>query len=201
MGGAVLAAEKMSSEEAKARVDDLIARQRASFYQSVINHRFNQELFAGELPREKFVGFLRNWFCFAFEINTTIASLVDRYLFFFQRHQDCYDLIAEKVADEFMHPGPGGHVKMFTPLAKAFGMELADLHETRLIPEARALLDVRCRLLLRGPFPEAIATTLGEGPIGEWLGMIGKALQEHYGLTDHQAQYFIKHYSAVTPVH
>lgn len=194
-------ATKMSREEAHARVEQL--RQQASrlLSERVIGHRFTQELGAGTLPREKFIGFLKNWYTFAVEINTTKAAMVDRYLSFLKRHTDCYDFLTEHIADEFSHPGRGGHTKLFIPVAQAFGLKIEDLVEAQLIPEGRALVDVRCQLLQKGPMAEAWAASLGEGPLGEWLGLCGQALEKRYGLTPEEAIYFSEHYKADTQEH
>jgi pyrroloquinoline quinone (PQQ) biosynthesis protein C len=198
---ATTAATKISAEEAHGCVEHLRQRACQLFQERVVKHRFTQELCEGSLPKEKFIGFLKNWYTFAVEINTTKAAMVDRYLPFLKRHSECYDLLTEHVADEFSHPGRGGHVKMFIPVAEAFGLQTKDLVEHKLIPEARALVDVRCQLLQKGPMAEAWAASLSEGPLGEWLGLIGRALEKHYGLTPEQAIYFSEHYKADTQEH
>ena len=192
---------KMSPKEAHARVEELRQRACQLLQERVTRHRFTQELCDGSLPKKKFIGFLKNWYSFAVEINTTKAAMVDRYLPFLKRHPECYDLLTEHVADEFSHPGRGGHVKMFIPVAEAFGLQLKDLVKAKLIPEARALVDVRCQLLQKGPMAEAWAASLSEGPVGEWLGLYGHALEKHYGLTSEQAVYFSEHYKADTQEH
>jgi len=197
----ITATTKMSPEEAHARVEELRSRAAQLFRERVVKHRFTEELSEGKLPREKFIGFLKNWYTFAVEINTTKAAMVDRYLPFLKRCSECYDLLTEHVADEFSHPGRGGHVKMFIPVAEAFGLQVKDLVEAKLIPEARALVDVRCQLLQKGPMAEAWAASLSEGPVGEWLGLCGHALEKHYGLTSEQVVYFSEHYKADTQEH
>lgn len=171
------------------------------FEERVIGHVFTRELEEGKLPRRKFAGFLENWYTFAVDINTTKAAMVDRYLPFLKRHSDCYDLLTEHVADEFSHPGRGGHVKMFIPILEPFDLSMEDLVEAKLIPEARALVDVPCQLLQKGPMAEAWAASLSEGPLGVWLGMCGHALESHYGLSPQQAIYFSEHYKADTQEH
>ena len=189
------------AEEARVCVERLRQRANGLFEERIFSHPFNQELFEGRLAREKFVGFLKNWYTFSVEINTGKCAAVDLYLPFLKRHPDCYDILSDAVADELIHPGPGGHVKMFIPLAAAFDVPMSDLVNAKLIPEARALVDVRCRLLRVGPFAEAIAASLSESSIGEWLGRMGRALEKHYGLTSEQTIYFSKHYEADTQEH
>ncbi len=92
-------------------------------------------------------------------------------------------------------------MNMFVPLAEAFGLTLTDLNSVKLIPEACAMVDVRCRLLQRGPMAEAMAASLGKAPLGEWLGVMAHALETHYNLMRDQAIYFSEHYEADTQVH
>lgn len=201
MGTPATGTTKITSEEAHAKVEGLRQRAHRLFGERVIRHRFTRELSEGKLPREKFIGFLKNWYTFAVEINTTKAAMVDRYLPFLKRYPESYDLLTEHVADEFSHPGRGGHTKMFLPLLEPLGLKIEDLVGAKLIPEGRALVDVRCRLLHIGPMAEAWAASLTEGPLGDWLGLCGKALEKHYGLTSEQAIYFSEHYKADTQEH
>jgi pyrroloquinoline quinone (PQQ) biosynthesis protein C len=192
---------RYTPEQADAIVKRLNELAEASFERQVFQHRFMQELMAGTLPLAKIKGFFANWYRFALEINTVKSDAYNHFLPFLERHPDCYDLFTEQIADELTHPGPGGHVKMLYLAGEAFGMTREDLVEVCLIPEARALVDVRVRLWREGPMAEAWASSMTEKSIGIWMGMWHEALTKHYGVDEYHAQYFSKHYEADTQEH
>ncbi len=84
----IAATTKMSSEEVSARVEELRSRADQLLHERVIGHRFTQELCQGKLTREKFVGFLKNWYAFAVEIKGHAAPGVDHELYSFQTRPD-----------------------------------------------------------------------------------------------------------------
>ena len=109
-------------------------------------------------------------------------------------------MFTTQIADELIHPGPG-HVKMLYIAGEGFGLSREDMVEAILIPEARALVDCRIRRWREGPFAEAVASSMTEGPIGIWMGQMHQALTKHYGISEYHAQYFSKHYEADTQEH
>src|SRR3954462_12946749 len=175
---------RYSADEAQALVERLREIGRAAFERQVFGHRYMQELMAGTLPLPKLKGFFLNWYRFALEINTVKSEAYNHFLPFLERHTDCYDIFTEQIADELIHPGPGGHVKMLYHTGAALGISRQELVEAMLIPEARALVDCRVRLWKEGPAAEAWASSMTEGPIGVWLGMWHDALTKHYGLSE-----------------
>ena len=192
---------RYSPDQAADMVDRLRRIADEGFERQVFSHRFMQELVAGTLPMSKIKGFFLNWYRFALEINTVKSDAYNHFLPFLERHPDCYDLMTEQIADELMHPGPGGHVKMLYLAGEGLGISREELVEHMLIPEGRALVDCRIRLWSEGPFAEAVASSLTETAIGVWLGMWHEALTKHYGMDEYHAQYFSKHYEADTQEH
>ncbi|HEY7066152.1 MAG TPA: iron-containing redox enzyme family protein [Chloroflexota bacterium] len=192
---------RYTPEQAQAIVDRLRQIGNEAFERQVFAHRYMQELMTGTLPMAKVKGFFLNWYRFAVEINTVKADAYNHFLGFLERHPDCYDLFTEQIADELIHPGPGGHIKMLYVAGEGFGLSREDLVEATLIPEARALVDVRVRLWRDGPYAEAVASSMTEGPIGVWMGMMHEALTKRYGISEYHAQYFSKHYEADTQEH
>ena len=201
MAIATEAVRRYSPDEAQAVVDRLRQIADEGFRRQVFAHPYMQELMAGMLSMSKIRGFFLNWYRFALEINTVKSEAYNHFLPFLERHPDCYDLFTTQIADELIHPGPGGHVKMLHRTGQALGLSLEELVEHKLIPEARALVDCRVRLWREGPMAEAWASSMSEGPIGVWLGMWHEALTRHYGLSEDDAIYFSKHYEADTQVH
>ena len=192
---------RYSPEQAAAIVQRLRDLAAESFQRQVFEHQFMHELMDGTLPLSKIKGFFLNWYRFALEINTVKSDAYNHFLPFLERHPDCYDVFTEQIADELMHPGPGGHIKMLYLAGEGFGLSREELVEHELIPEARALVDCRVRLWREGPMAEAWASSMTEGPIGIWMGMFHEALTGHYGISEHHSQYFSKHYEADTQEH
>ncbi len=201
MAIATEAVRRYSPDEAAAVVQRLRQIAEEGFEKQVFPHRYMQELMAGTLPLSKIRGFFLNWYRFALEINTVKSEACNHFLPFLERHPDCYDIFTTQIADELIHPGPGGHVKMLHRTGAALGISVEEMVEAMLIPEGRALVDVRVRLWREGPPAEAWASSMTEGPIGVWLGMWYDALTKHYGLSDEDAIYFSKHYEADTQEH
>jgi len=193
--------KRYSQQEADALVEKLQQLSEDAFERQIFQHQYMKELRAGTLPMSKIKGFFSNWYRFALEINVVKSDGYYQYLGFLERHPECYDLFTEQIADELIHPGPGGHIKMLYLAGSAFGMSREDLVEQQLIPEARALTDVRVRLWREGPKAEAWASSMSEKSIGVWMGQWHEALMKHYGVDEYHAQYFSKHYEADTQEH
>jgi pyrroloquinoline quinone (PQQ) biosynthesis protein C len=179
---------RYSPDEAAAEVERLRAISARGFERQIYQHPYMKELVAGTLSMARIKGFMSNWYRFALEINTVKSDAYNHFLPWLERHIDCYDLLTEQIADELMHPGPGGHIKMLYLAGQAMGMSREEIVEYPLIPEARALVDVRVRLWR-------------DGPMGIWMGMWHAALTRHYGFDAYDVQYFSKHYEADTQPH
>lgn len=188
-------------EEARQLVAQLREKGNSMFHSTVIEHPFTQQIRMGQLSRRCLTEFIRNWFTFAWEINSATAAAYHRYLPYLKTHPTLHDVLAEKIADELGHPGPGGHIHTLYPVGEAVGLGHAELHDARLIPGARALVDYHVRLILEGPFPEAFAAQLKEAAVGTWLGILGEAVRNHYGFSEAAAGYFPMHDEADNQEH
>jgi pyrroloquinoline quinone (PQQ) biosynthesis protein C len=191
----------MSEAEVAAYIDQLQERGNAHFRELVIEHRFTQEMREGRLSRPRLKGFIGNWFTFAWEINAIIAASYYRYLPFLKANMSVHDILADKIGDELMHPGPGGHIKTLFPVGAAVGLSEEEMIKTRLIPEARALVDYHVRIFQDGPVAEAFASSLKEGMVGQWLGIFYEAMERHYGFSRAQSDYFRMHHEADNEPH
>jgi pyrroloquinoline quinone (PQQ) biosynthesis protein C len=192
---------RYSPEEAAAEVERLQEISNRGFERQIYPHPFMKELEAGTLSMDRIKAFMANWYRFALEINSVKSDAYNHFLPWLERHIDCYDLLTEQIADELMHPGPGGHIKMLYLAGQAMGMSREEMVENPLIPEARSLVDVRVRLWRDGPMAEAWASSLGETNVGIWMGKWHTALTAHYDLDAYDVQYFSKHYEADTQEH
>ena len=76
----------------------------------VTDSPFMQQLRAGTLPRDVLRTFFKNWGSYTIEINTVEAASYHKHIAFFRKHRDLMARMAEKLADELIHPQPPGHV-------------------------------------------------------------------------------------------
>jgi len=97
---------KMSPEDAKARVNGIYQQVADRWQQRVSNSQFMKALVAGRLSRETFRLFFKNWAAYTIEINTLEAASYHKHIHFFRKHRDLMAAMAEKLADELIHPKP-----------------------------------------------------------------------------------------------
>lgn len=88
----------------------------------VTDSPFMQQLRAGTLPLEVLRTFFKNWGSYTIEINTVEAASYHKHISFFRKHRDLMARMAEKLADELIHPKPPGHVHVVVETAKALGI-------------------------------------------------------------------------------
>ena len=187
---------KMTPEEAKHFVDQLNAKVLRRWDERVSQGVFMTRLVEGTLPLSAIKGFFRNWGNFTVEINTLIAASYHKHIGFFKKHADLLAPFGAKVADEFMHPKPPGHILVMMQTAKALGLTEDEVLRQPMLPGARAILDFKRALLWEGTVAEWWFSTLTEEPIGYWARAWFKALTTHYGFTRDQATYFSTHEEA-----
>jgi pyrroloquinoline quinone (PQQ) biosynthesis protein C len=187
---------KLTPDEAKSFVGQLNAKVLRRWEERVNQGEFMRRLAEGTLPLPAIRTFFRNWGNFTVEINTLIAASYHKHIGFFKRHSDLLAPFGAKVADEFIHPKPPGHVLVMLQTAEALGLTEEEILRQPMLPGARAILDFKRALLWEGTVAEWWFSMLTEEPIGHWARAWFKALTTHYGFTREQAVYFSTHEEA-----
>ncbi len=187
---------RLSPEEAKKKVAALRKIVLDTYRTEVKDLPFFTELRAGTLPVENLRFWIKNWYAFALEVNTGMATVYHQFVGFFKRHPECEDLIAQKIGEEFTLPALGGHSRMITRLGKALGVEPQEIIEAELIPEARGLVDFFVRSWIDVPLAECFAIHLEEEIFGYISQDFRSSLPTHYGLHQEDIQYFRVHEEA-----
>src|ERR1041384_1633042 len=168
----------------------------ARWRERVTDSAFMQQLTAGTLPREALRTFFKNWGSYTIEINTVEAASYHKHIAFFRKHRDLMARMAEKLADELIHPKPPGHVHVVLETAKALGIAEDEIFLAPMLAEFRAKLDFKRSLLWEGTMAEFYAAGATEEQTGYWSADFYKALTTHYGLSKEQAVYFSTHEEA-----
>jgi pyrroloquinoline quinone (PQQ) biosynthesis protein C len=187
---------KMNSDDAKAFVAALNGKVIRRWEERVTKGPFMSRFIEGQLPIPAIKLFFKNWGNFTVEINTLIAASYHKHIGFFKRHSDLLGPFGAKIADEFIHPKPPGHVLVMLQTAEAFGLNAEEVLRQPMLPEARAILDFKRALLWEGTVAEWWFSMLTEEPIGHWAAAWFKALTTHYGFSRQQAVYFSTHEEA-----
>ena len=187
---------KMSADEAKSFVDAINQKVIRRWDERVTQGPFMRPFIEGRLPVPALRLFFKNWGNFTVEINTLIAASYHKHIGFFKRQPDLLAPLGAKIADEFMHPKPPGHVLVMLQTAEAFGLNKEQILCEPMLPEARAILDFKRSLLWEGTVAEWWFSMLTEEPIGHWAAAWFKALTTQYGFSRQQAIYFSTHKEA-----
>jgi pyrroloquinoline quinone (PQQ) biosynthesis protein C len=187
---------KMSLDEAQAYVDGVNKKVLQRWDERVTKGPFMTPFLAGKLPLSAIKLFFKNWGNFTVEINTLIAACYHKHIGFFKRHPDLLGPLGVKIADEFIHPKPPGHVLVMLQTAEALGLTNDQILREPMLPEARAILDFKRCLLWEGTVAEWWFSMLTEEPIGHWAASWFKTLTTQYDFTPQQAVYFSTHEEA-----
>jgi len=113
---------KMSRDDAKSYVDGIYQQVANRWRQRVSSSQFMKGLVTGKLSKEAFRIFFKNWGAYTIEINTLEAASYHKHIHFFRKHRDLMAAMADKLADELIHPKPPGHVHVVMETAKALGI-------------------------------------------------------------------------------
>src|ERR1043166_7682898 len=192
---------QMSAADAKAYVDEIYRQVAQRWKERVTTSRFMTALVAGKLPKEAFRIFYKNWGAYTIEINTLEAASYHKHIHFFRKHRDLMAAMAEKLADELIHPKPPGHIHVVVQTAKALGISEDEVFVSPMLAEFRAKIDFFRAIVWEGTVAEFYAAGATEEQFGRWAGEVFTALTTHYGLTPNQAVYFSLHEEADTREH
>jgi pyrroloquinoline quinone (PQQ) biosynthesis protein C len=186
----------MTAAEARTYIDQINKKVIQRWEERVTQGRFMTQFVEGKLPLSAITLFFKNWGNFTVEINTLIAASYHKHIGFFKRHPDLLGPLGAKIADEFIHPKPPGHVLVMLQTAEAFGLSKEAVLRQPMLPEARAILDFKRGLLWEGTVAEWWFSMLTEEPIGHWAATWFKTLTTKYSFTPQQAVYFSTHEEA-----
>jgi pyrroloquinoline quinone (PQQ) biosynthesis protein C len=186
----------MNRIEAKAFVDEFYKKVAARWKKRVTGGAFMEKLRGGTLPPAALRLFFKNWSAYTIEINTLEAASYHKHIHFFRKHRDLMAPMAQKLADELIHPKPPGHVHVVIETAKALGITEEEIFLSPMLAEFRAKIDFKRSILWEGSVAEFYAAGATEEQTGYWSADFFKALTTHYGLTADQAIYFSTHEEA-----
>jgi len=186
----------MSSAEARAYVDEFYRKVAKRWKERVADAPFMQRLKSGTLSRQALRIFFKNWGSYTIEINTLEAASYHKHIAFFRKHRDLMGPMAQKLADELIHPKPPGHVHVVLETAGALGIAEEEIFLSPMLAEFRAKIDFKRAILWEGTVAEFYAAGATEEQTGYWSADCFRALTTHYGLTPQQAIYFSTHEEA-----
>ena len=186
----------MNSVEAKVFVDEFYKKVAARWKERVTNSAFMEKLREGTLPRAALRLFFKNWGAYTIEINTVEAASYHKHIHFFRKHRDLMAPMAQKLADELVHPKPPGHVHVVLETAKALGIADDEIFLSPMLAEFRAKIDFKRSILWEGTVAEFYAAGATEEQTGYWSADFFKALTRHYSLSAEEAIYFSTHEEA-----
>jgi len=192
---------KMSRDDAKSYVDGIYQQVANRWRQRVSSSQFMKGLVTGKLSKEAFRIFFKNWGAYTIEINTLEAASYHKHIHFFRKHRDLMAAMADKLADELIHPKPPGHVHVVMETAKALGITEDEIFVSPMLAEFRAKIDYFRAIVWEGTVAEFYAAGATEEQFGHWAGEVFTALTTHYNLTPQQAVYFSLHEEADTREH
>jgi len=179
---------KMSPDDAKVYIGNVNKKVVQRWKERVTDGPFMRPFLEGKLPMPAIKLFFKNWGNFTVEINTLVSVSYHKHIGFFKRHPDLMGPLGVKIADEFIHPKPPGHVLVM--------LQTDQILREPMLPECRAILDFKRQLMWEGTVAEWWFSMLTEEPIGHWSAMWFKTLTQKYGFTKQQAVYFSTHEEA-----
>ena len=192
---------QMSRDDAKSYVDGIYQQVANRWRQRVSSSQFMKGLVTGKLSKQAFRIFFKNWGAYTIEINTLEAASYHKHIHFFRKHRDLMAAMADKLADELIHPKPPGHVHVVMETAKALGITEDEIFVSPMLAEFRAKIDYFRAIVWEGTVAEFYAAGATEEQFGHWAGEVFTALTTHYDLTPEQAVYFSLHEEADTREH
>ena len=127
---------KMTAQEAKQKAEAIRKVILDTYHREVQPSPFFTDLRAGTLSRPRLQGWIKNWYSFALEVNTGMATVYHQFVGFFKSHPELENRIAQKIGEEFTTPAIGGHARMLPILGKALGVYLRRNDRVRADPRS-----------------------------------------------------------------
>src|SRR5438309_11396558 len=158
----------MNSVEAKVFVGEFYKKVAARWKERVTSSAFMEKLRAGTLPRAALRLFFKNWGAYTIEINTVEAASYHKHMHFFRKHRDLMAPMAQKLADELVHPKPPGHVHVVLETAKALGISEDEIFLSPILAEFRAKIDFKRSIRWEGTLAEFYEAGATEEQTGCW---------------------------------
>src|SRR3989475_13167993 len=109
----------MTPQEAKQKAEGIRKIILDTYHQEVKPSPFFSELRAGTLSRKRLQAWIKNWYAFALEVNTGMATSYHQFVGFFKRHPELENRIAQKIGEEFTTPAVGGQARVLPIIGKA----------------------------------------------------------------------------------
>ena len=132
---------KMSSAHAKTYIDAVNQKVVQRWRERVTEGPFMKKFLEGALPLPSIKLFFKNWGNFTVEINTLVAVSYHKHIGFLKRHPDLMGPLGSKIADEFIHPKPPGHVLVMLQTAEALVITKDQVLGEPMLPECSAILE------------------------------------------------------------
>ena len=126
---------KMAPDEAKNYVNSINKKVSQRWDERVTKGAFMSQFLEGKLPLASIKLFFKNWGNFTVEINTLVACSYHKHIGFFKRHPDLMAPLGAKIADEFIHPKPPGHVLVMLQTAEALGLMKDEILREPMLPK------------------------------------------------------------------
>src|SRR5262245_63363813 len=134
---------KMSPADATEYIDTLNKKVIQRWDERVTRGPFMSKFLEGALSTSAIKLFFKNWGNFTVEINTLVSVSYHKHIGFLKRHADLMAPLGAKIADEYMHPKPPGHVLVMLQTAEALGLTKDEILREPMLPECRAILDFK----------------------------------------------------------
>ena len=186
---------KMTAQEAKQKAEGIRKVILDTYHNEVKPSPFFSELRAGTLSRKRLQGWIRNWYAFALEVNTGMATLYHQFVGFFDDTPIWKIALHKRSARSSRRRRSEATPACCRFFGKALGVREEEMIECELIPEARGLVDFFVRSWIDIPLAECYAVHMEE----EIFGFISQDFRQSlpkYGLTNEDMKYFRVHEEA-----
>jgi len=182
-------------EQAKQHIDNLYDRMLERARGIIPTSRFMSALSTGTLPSNALQLFWLNWHGFVAEINNFVQLSYQFHLGFWKENIDLMAPLADRIADEIVHPKSPGHLLLVWKQGEVFGVTREQMLSYPMLPACRILLDWHKGLIYEGTMAEFWSSAVWEEYVGYWARDFRGALLKN-GYREEQLVYFRTHEEA-----